>query len=188
MSVKKSKLAIFDMDGTLFDTSEANCIAYAEAAEMVGYNIDRTYFQKIFTGKNYRDFLPMLGINDIGVIENIHVLKKKLYSKYIDTVKRNEPLFALIDAIRKNYIIALATTASSQNTKDIIQYFSLENFFDIIITQEDVTKLKPDPECYLLAMERANISAENTIIFEDSETGLLAAKCSKAFTLCVYIA
>ena len=58
--------------------------------------------------------------------------------------------------------------------------------FDLIVTQEDVRKTKPDPECFHLAMLKAGIDKENTIIFEDSETGLEAAKASGAQYVQVY--
>lgn len=184
---KKERLAIFDMDGTLFDTTEVNCLSYIEAARIAGYNIDGDDFKAIYTGKNYKEFLPELGITEPRVMERIHSLKKQLYTQFLYTTKKNFALFDLIQTIRAQYIIALATTASKKNTMDILRYFNVEHLFEIIITQENTTKLKPDPECYLLVMERAGIEAEHTIIFEDSEVGLLAAKRSGAYPIHVTI-
>ena len=183
----RNKLAVFDLDGTLFNTQEVNFYSYAEAANRLGYCIPRQQFLEITPGKNYKEFLPVFGITDLKNIEQIHDLKKQLYSNNIDKVKKNSILFQLIETLKKDYIIALATTASRKNTLDLLKYFQVENIFEIIITQEDTKKLKPDPECYLLAMKKARVAAESTIIFEDSEIGLQAAKSSGGYPMKVSI-
>ena len=78
------------------------------------------------------------------------------------------------------------TAASRTNTEDILRVFKEDNAFDFIITQEDVIYTKPDPECFLNAVSRAGVSLENTIIFEDSETGLKAAEKAGAKFVKVY--
>ena len=83
--------------------------------------------------------------------------------------------------IKSRYNITLVTTASRKNVEDILNTFDKLNVFDKIFTQEDVTKMKPDPEGYLTAMKYFNVKPEDTIIFEDSEAGLAAAKLSGAF-------
>ena len=75
----------------------------------------------------------------------------------------------------------MVTTASKKNVEEILKTFGRFELFDKIFTQEDFKKMKPDPECYLKAMEYFGIKPENTIIFEDSESGLKAAELSGAF-------
>lgn len=183
MMKDKKKLAVFDMDGTLFDTREINYYAYARAADRLGYIIEMRQFLAVFTGKNYKDFLTVLGVADPRHLEQIHEIKKELYPQYLDRAKPCEPLFDLIDTMKRDYIIALATTASQRNVKDILQYFKVEGLFDFLITQEDVTLLKPNPECYILAMERAGVQPQKTIIFEDSQPGIQAARLSGAYVI-----
>ncbi len=62
----------------------------------------------------------------------------------------------------------------------------MRGYFDIIIAQEDVARLKPDPECFFRAMEISGADAADTVIFEDSDTGLLAARASGACFMKVY--
>ena len=77
----KNKLAIFDMDGTLFDTKEANFIAYKTVLEDYDYNLEYEYFIKNCFGKHYKDFLN--GIVDEKLFEEVHSKKKKLYKDYL---------------------------------------------------------------------------------------------------------
>lgn len=171
----KNKLAIFDLDGTLFDTTEVNYYAYKEAVECFGKTLDHSYFEKECNGKNYREFLPpVLGGDEH--LEDIHKLKKDFYRKNLDKAKKNEALFDLIESIQNDYHIVLVTTASRKNALEILDFFHVTDCFENIIAQEDISHLKPDPEAYVLAMKSVNISGKATIIFEDSEVGLAAAK------------
>ena len=178
--VVKDKLLIFDMDGTLFDTSESNYCAYKDAADAWGYKLDRDTFMNVFVGKNYKEFLPMFGIKSREELIAIHDYKKANYKKYIRNIRKNNELFALINDLRCDAIIALATTASKDNTMEVLRYFGVEDCFEFILTQEDVLSLKPDPECYIKTMKMVGISGERTLIFEDSLSGIDAAISSGA--------
>lgn len=52
----------------------------------------------------------------------------------------------------------------------------LKRFFDIVITADDITRSKPDPEGYLLAAARLNAAPAQSVVFEDSRAGLQAAR------------
>jgi beta-phosphoglucomutase len=185
----KNKLAIFDLDGTLFDTKNVNFISYSEALIQCGLSaeLDYMYYCDFCNGNNYTVFLPRI-IPEITVeqIKAVHDLKKKLYASHLDLAVKNEHLFLMIKLISSEYKIALVTTASRKNTEDILKCFDVMDQFDLIITQEDVSKTKPDPECFLKAMEISGVTVEDTIIFEDSVTGLEAAEKSGAKYIKVY--
>jgi beta-phosphoglucomutase-like phosphatase (HAD superfamily) len=53
-----------------------------------------------------------------------------------------------------------------------------ETLFEIIVSGEDVTKKKPDPEAYLIALERLQLPPASCLAFEDSRNGLLAARAA----------
>lgn len=179
----RKKLAVFDLDGTLFDTTEVNYFSYRAAARECGYDIAHEEFVEVFVGKNYKEFLPVFGIENPEIQEKIHEIKKEKYAGFLGKARKNEQLFSMIKCMKKEYKIALATTASKKNACEILSCFGEQEEFDIFITQEDVKRLKPDPECYLLAMEKAGVRAEETIIFEDSDVGLDAAMAAGAFVL-----
>ena len=173
-------LALFDLDGTLFNTTKVNYHAYNEALKEKGYSIDYTYYSNYCNGRHYNDFLPEIVDNNEKTIEYIHKRKKELYSSYLDKAKINSHLFNIIESLKETYYIGIVTTASKKNTHDILNYFNKLELFDLILTSDDITKLKPDPEGYIKAMKYFKIEPENTIIFEDSEVGIKAAKASKA--------
>ena len=173
------------MDGTLFNTKEMNYLAYKEAIEAYGYSIDYKYYCKFCNGRHYMDFLPQITTTDLSVLNDIHKRKKLSYSKYLDKAIVNIGLVEIIKRCKGEFKIALVTTASRQNTDDILNQFQLGNIFDLILTQEDIEKSKPDPEGFLKAMEYFEAKPCECIVFEDSDVGIEAAEKTGAFVFAV---
>lgn len=180
----KSKLALFDLDGTLFDTGDVNYYAYKDALSPYGIELDKEYFVTKCNGRHYTEFLPVIMGNEKN-IEDVHKNKKKTYVDNLDKAKCNQKLFDIAKSLKDTYYLAIVTTASKKNTMDILSYFGYENLFDYIVTQEDITKVKPNPQGFLMAMEHFGISAESTLIFEDSEVGIQAAENTGAAVMIV---
>lgn len=174
--MKKEKLIIVDLDGTLFDTVEVNFRAYKKALNNFGFDIKRDYYAKHCNGAHYKRYLPqIIGADDEDLIIRIHDQKKEVYSEFLYTAKKNLHLFEILEGLKQKYHIAVVTTASRKNAEEILDFFSVRDLFDLLITQEDVTYVKPNPEGFLKVMNHFNAHSENTMIFEDSEDGIQAA-------------
>ena len=176
----KKKLALYDLDGTLYDTVDVNYYAYSEAAAEEGYEIDYSFYRKECNGRHYRYFLPLIGVSDLGVMEKIHDKKKQYYSKYLNRAKENTHLFEMIKLLQKDYDKVVVTTASRKNTEEILAKYGRLGLFSGFITQEDTKKVKPDPEGFLLAMKQYGAAPKDTVIFEDSDVGIEAAYATGA--------
>lgn len=68
-------LALFDLDGTLFDTGDVNYYAYKDALEPYEIKLDKEYFVKHCNGRHYTEFLPEL-MGDSDHIESVHEAKR----------------------------------------------------------------------------------------------------------------
>lgn len=180
----KNKLAVFDLDGTLFDTGDVNYYAYRDALLPYGVELEKEYFVMYCNGRHYTEFLPQM-LEDSDSIEAIHIAKKENYKKNIHKARVNIHLFELMKLLRVEYKLAVVTTASRKNTMEILTYFGYDSLFDLVITQEDVIKKKPDPEGFFLAMDKLGVKPGDTMIFEDSDVGLEAARASGATVFAV---
>lgn len=176
----RKKLAIFDLDGTLFDTKDVNFLSYKLALENYGYSLKYEYFCKECNGISYKKFLHEIIKDNKVSIDIIHKLKKELYSSNLKQAKINEHLFKMIELIREEYFLAIVTTASKKNCIEILTYFNKQSSFDLIICFEDIEHVKPNPEGFIKAMEFFDIEPKETIIFEDSPVGIEAAQRSGA--------
>ena len=172
------KLAITDLDGTLVDTSRVNFLAYSKAMEDFGYSLTYDYYKNNCEGRHYREFLPPM---DSSYMEEIHRKKLSLYKEFLSESRLNTGLVDLLQTLKESGIyVALGTTASRENTLDVLRFHHLESFFDKILTGSEVKKKKPDPECFQTLMEYFWVTPEETLIFEDSFTGVDSAKSSGA--------
>lgn len=181
----KEKLAIFDFDGTLFDTAPANGAAYQAALAPYGVDISREYFALHCNGRYYKDFLPGLLGGDAQAVEAVHREKTRLFPRFFGEIRENRALFSLLSAMAGEYHIALVTTAGRSGVEAILDQFHRRELFELILAQEDIPRKKPAPDGFLLAMEHFGISPENTLIFEDSPEGFAAAQAAGAPFLAV---
>ena len=176
-------LICVDLDGTLLDTVPANAASYRAALEELGFTVTDEYYAAHCNGGYYKDFLrPLMGGNpDPADVERVHDRKKALYADYLDCVRPNRALLELLQAMRAaGNRLACVTTSSRRNVNEVLSHFGCVCWFALILTGEDVTKSKPDPEGYLKAMEHFGVTPAETMIFEDSALGLAAAKASGA--------
>lgn len=172
----KKRLAIFDFDGTLFDTVPANAAAYACALAKHGVTLNEKFFAEYCNGRYYRDFLPLLVGQDDALIQQIHEEKIACFPNFYPLVRENRALFQLLEAIRPMYHIALVSTASKQGVQELLRRFDREALFELILTQQDLKRKKPAPDGFLAAMEYFGVRAEDTIVFEDAPEGIEAAR------------
>lgn len=173
------RLAMTDLDGTLADTMEANWRAYQCALEGRGRALSLETYRERCDGRSYRDFLPEMLGGDGGLAEAVHGKKEECYPGFLSLARLNQPLVGILRALREAGVAtALVTTASRANVDAFLEWFELEDLFDLVVSGGDVRHGKPAPDCYLLAMERLGAAPEESVIFEDSETGIAAAEAS----------
>lgn len=173
---KFKKLHITDFDGTLVDTREANYLAYKETLKKVyDYELKPEDYYNNF-GLRINELLEKLKL-DIDKLSEVKKTKARVYKKYFDKIRINKNLYShLYYAKQNSNIVCLATTASKKNVENLLKYFEIENLFDYIITGEDVSNGKPDPEVYQKTiMKYPFVSFDNIYIYEDSDVGFLAA-------------
>lgn len=180
----KEYLAIFDLDGTLFDTFDVNYSAYKDALARFEIELDREYYITFCNGRHFTEFLPNI-MGSSEHVEEVHHIKKDVYQNNLCKARENKHLFHMIDLMKKTYYLAIVTTASRQNTMEILKYFGYDTLFNYVVTQEDTTKLKPDPEGFLSVMSHVGVDAEHTVIFEDSDLGIEAARKTGATVMVV---
>lgn len=168
---------LVDMDGTLVDTAEANFRAYAEALSEAGVSIARPDFERIATGRNWRQFLPPLLGHDMERAAAVAGRKAALYPRHAGATVLNAGLVVLLrDFAARGGKVALVTTASRPNVDTILHSHGLSGLFDLIVSGNDVQRHKPDPEAYALAAARLGVTAGECLVFEDSEIGIRAAR------------
>jgi beta-phosphoglucomutase len=175
------KAVIFDMDGVLIDAREWHYLALNEALAPFDFEINIQDHENRFNGLSTHVKLRMLSEE--------RNLPYKLHS-VISNVKQDRTLRIaathcfpnvshqiLLARLKKNGIkIGLFTNSIRETTEFMLKHARIFNFFDAIITNQDVSEGKPSPEGYLKCCEILNVSPAEAIVVEDGEYGRIAAQ------------
>jgi HAD superfamily hydrolase (TIGR01509 family) len=176
--------AIFDMDGVLIDNAEYHILAFKEWCAEMGVPFDQAYFEKYLFGKQNKDIFKTLLKREITPeeLEIWDLQKEQLYRDlYTPHVKEVPGLKRYLeDLVAHGFGNAVATSGSIRNVKFILGKLGVEELFQASVTQEDITKGKPDPQVFLTAMNRLNLPDSQCAVFEDSVSGAKAAVASGA--------
>tara|TARA_Y100000589_G_scaffold15423_1_gene12589 strand:- start:10680 stop:11429 length:750 start_codon:yes stop_codon:yes gene_type:complete len=187
----------WDLDGTIANTElEAHLPAFNKSFAELGLNW-------YWDSKTYIDLLKINGgLNRIiyyAKEENkniskdfatiIHKTKQFFYLKLIDegAVSLKEGVLRLTSELTKKKVRQFIVTSSSRIQVDLLikNLFKDYNPFEFCITSEDVDYLKPNPFPYLKAINLSKINENNSIVFEDSNPGLISSSKAKLPTICV---
>ncbi len=174
------RAVIFDMDGVVADTETVDFIA--------DYNV----LKSIGAVKSEKDYIKLTGLPARHIYSRIcseknidadvnELLKKReiefekaLASKILKpSIGFNELLKKLKE---KGYKVALASSSSRRKVEQVLAALKLKNAFSLVVSANDIKMNKPAPDIYVEAAKRLNLSPDECIAVEDSETGVHSAK------------
>ena len=184
--LNETKLVIFDLDGVLIDSKELHYEALNEALRSIGSEFEitprehATKYDGLSTKKKLEILRQEKGMKPES-FEQVWKLKQDITVRMLGEIKRDESLVKFMQYLdAKNLCLAVASN-SVRNTIDIVlRNLGIYEFFTLILSNEDVTSPKPHPEIYWKVMTHFGVLPENTVIFEDSYVGRLAAQRSGA--------
>ena len=185
--MKTIKGLFFDLDGTLANTLEANSKAYQQAVKEIGREFTHEMYASTYgmrVDAFLKKFFPDITDEEINQVRKI---KAKIYPSLAHLAKPNKELIGFIKTLRASHTTALVTMANRPNAEAIVNALKLSELFDFIITGDEVDSPKPNPECYLKALDVTGLNASEVLAFEDSETGINAAKAAGILTLTINI-
>tara|TARA_B100001057_G_C22829652_1_gene942870 strand:- start:849 stop:2228 length:1380 start_codon:yes stop_codon:yes gene_type:complete len=182
------KLIIFDLDGVLYDSKayhfDALNLALGEISEE--FSIPFEEHVKKYDGLPTYKKLEMLTLDkglDEKHYEDIWNNKQKYTLDLLKNIEKDDDLISLFDSFKSSDIsLALASNSISRTVYSVIENLGVKEFFDVIVSNEDVKNSKPHPEMYWKCMSKLSIKPNETLIIEDSPVGRLGASMSGANT------
>lgn len=184
------KAVLFDMDGVLIDAKDWHYEALNMALDNFGMAIDRDTHLSTYDGLPTKTKLQIL-TKSRGLPVKLHTFMNNL--KQIHTIEltyaRCRPVFNHRKALAKLQADGLKVAVCSNSIRKTIELMmdlsQLRENIDLILSNEDVEKPKPDPEIYQKAMAHFGIQPEEAVILEDNDHGIQAARASGAHVLVV---
>ena len=182
------KAVIFDMDGVIVDTNPHHRTAWREYYQRNGKTLSDADFVEHVSGKHNKDIVAHLFANQPLTPEEVHRLShekealfRELYQPVITPVAGLVPF---LKSLKEAGIrTAVATSAPVENLDFVVDALDIRPYFDALLNESMVGHPKPDPEIYQKAMELLGVEPADCIIFEDSMTGIQAAKASGALVI-----
>jgi len=181
---------VFDMDGVLIDAKEWHYEALNRALRLFGYEISRHEHLTTYDGLPTRVKLDMLSI-ERGLPRDLHRFINELKQQYtMDLVNQFcRPRFVHEYALSRlktaGYKLAVASNSIRATVDLMMRRAALDRYLDATLSNEDVASPKPDPAIYLKAMDILSVKPHETLVVEDNEHGIRAARAAGAHVMVV---
>lgn len=170
---------IFDMDGVIVHSNPAHKEAIQIFCKKYNLDVSDTLLENKVYGRTNKEWIPEV-FGDIST-EKLKELADDKEQLFRDIFNPEENIVSgihdFLDQLKENDIpMAVATSAPGENADYILSRLSITNYFDAILDSSHVTTGKPDPEVYLKAAKALDKDPADCIVFEDSVSGVEAAR------------
>ncbi|WP_276133799.1 HAD family hydrolase [Polluticoccus soli] len=179
------KAIIFDMDGVLIDAREWHYESLNKALGLFGAEISRYDHLVTFDGLPTKKKLEMLSLEG-GFPVKLHQFVNDLKQQYTLEIiyAKCKPVFqhqfALSKLKSEGYKLAVCSNSVRKTVEIMMEKSGLSPYLEFYLSNQDVTKGKPDPEMYINAINKLGLKPEECLIVEDNENGVKAALASGA--------
>ncbi len=181
------KAIIFDVDGVLVDSMFFQADAWAKAFKEIGITITR------------EDIYELEGSNDARLIKAIfekagkepeswhfeQLPERKREFLEFDEIKPFQGVLDCLDELKKHFRLAMVSGSNVNTVTKIVGKF-FPGYFEVIINGSDLERGKPDPDPYLKAVEKLDVTKNECVVVENAPLGIIAAK--RAGLYCVAVA
>jgi beta-phosphoglucomutase len=177
---------IFDFDGVIVDTEPLHYRAFQRILEPLGLGFSWQQYVDIYMGFDDRDaFIEAFTAHGRSLaadtLRSLVECKAQIFQTVIqDGIIAYPGVTELITKLHGKVPLAISSGALRSDITPILQQLDIAHCFDVIVTADNVTKSKPDPESYRLALQKLNslaaMTLDRTIAIEDTPAGIAAAK------------
>jgi beta-phosphoglucomutase family hydrolase len=181
--------ALFDWDGVVIDSSAQHEESWEMLAQEIGKPLPQDHFVQGFGMKN-QVIIPRIlrWTNDPEEIHRYSLRKEFLYREIvrergIQPLPGVKELLGLLED--HGVVCSVASSTHRENIEVIFDAIGLRRYFDAVVTSEDVSHGKPDPEVFLKSAARIGCKPGACVVFEDAHVGIEAARAAGARVIAV---
>ncbi len=172
------KAIIFDMDGVLVDSMPYHAEAWKQAFATAGIEVEKREIYEL-EGSNHMQTVDIIFRRSGRVptdkdAEELSKRKIEIFNR-IEQVRPFDGIKELLADLAPKYSLAVVSGSNHNTVHDLMNTF-FPGAFKVIIDGDDVHKSKPDPEPYLMAVEKLHVPKEECIVIENAPLGIRSAK------------
>jgi beta-phosphoglucomutase len=186
-----AEAVIFDFDGVIVDTEPLHYAAFEKTLEPLGLHFTWQEYIETYIGFDDRDAFRHVFSSKGKTLDQktLHRLIGQKAAYFQETIQSGISAYpGVVDLLSHlhthKYPLAICSGALRADIDPILAMLGIANYFDVIITADDVAASKPDPECYQLAFRKLqsayqnSFSIQGTIAIEDTPAGISSARAA----------
>lgn len=180
-STSRKEAVLFDMDGVLIDSNAVIERAWNEAAQMFGKSLTEDDIVRHIHGQPGPHTIQAL-FSDLPLADQ---QKVQAHIIHVENTADYDPIPGVAQLIRSldaaGICVGIVTSGWREKIDRVTAMLQIQHCISVIVERDDVSRGKPSPDPYLLAAERLAIPASQTIVFEDSRSGVMSAHAAGAY-------
>ena len=181
------KAIFWDNDGVLVDTERLYFQANHEVFAQQGVRLSPDDYVELFLRQD-KGAWHLLEARGVPAVD-IHRLREERNDRYSDLLREQasviDGVVDALDSLHGRYVMGIVTSSRRDHFDVIHARTDLLRYFDFVLTSGDFKRTKPNPDPYLMAIERSGMAPKQCVAIEDSERGLEAA--TRAGIRCIVV-
>jgi len=181
------KAVLFDLDGTLVESSEAIINAVEKALEFKGLTCDRAKVARMI-GVPLENIFGVLVPNlpEEEIWQLVHKYRRYYMAHHLESTTLHPSAQMVLRKLKaKGLKLGIITTKYREPVMDILSHFGISEPFDVVVTGYEVIRHKPAPDIVLEAAKRLRTDPKRCVVVGDSPLDVQAGKRAGSFTLAV---
>jgi phosphoglycolate phosphatase len=177
---KSFEAVVFDCDGVLFDSKDANVRFYTHILEKVGSGPVRPEQQEYIHMHPVRESLRYL-LGEGNLFEEAAKYSLQIDFSLFNAHLQCEPgLIEVLELAKSFYKTAVATNRTV-STREVLAHFGIDRYFDLVVSASDVSRPKPHPEAMEKIIDTFGVSSKQVLFIGDSAVDEAFAAASGVF-------
>lgn len=180
--MSEMRAALFDLDGVVFDTEPQYTVFWG--AQCREFHPEHPGLEQEIKGQTLVQiydawFSGPLAAKQTIITERLNDYERQMHYDYLAGFE------TYIAALRRQGVRTAVVTSSNQAKMQAVyaSHPEFQGLFDAILTSEDFSASKPDPDCYLKAAARLGVDREYCVVFEDSFNGLKSGRAAGMYVV-----
>jgi HAD superfamily hydrolase (TIGR01509 family) len=172
---------LFDFDGVIAETENHHVAAWQRTLGFMGLQVADEVAVRA-AEQDDREFLTALFAERNIPVDRVDAWVDRKRTLTVDLLRRAPRIYPgvveVVRALHGRTRLAVVSGTWRENVEVVLDAAGLADAFELIVAKEDVTRRKPDPEAYRLALDKLGLPPESVVALEDSPTGIAAARAA----------
>ncbi|ANV97394.1 hypothetical protein BBW65_00530 [Helicobacter enhydrae] len=173
----KEKILLFDLDGTLIDSTQAILESFVNTALFFGINLKERRGEIMgLIGATLRDMFMHFGFSEEETEQCIKMYRTNYERIYLEKTHLLPKVKEALESVPKSYGMGVVTSKNRYFSLKILEHLGINSFFSVVVAIDDVSEPKPSAEPIQRALEDLNFQAQEVYMIGDTFFDMQSAK------------